>query len=65
MTNESTVYMNALKSLEDVVSSIRNMQKPDVDVLVPLVEKGLKARAICLDRIQAVQNKLNEISDGD
>lgn len=58
MTNESSVYITNLKIMRAVVSKIQNMQDPDVDALVPLVEEGLAAKKKCVQRIEAVEHAL-------
>ena len=58
MTDNSKSYIHNLQLMRGVVKEIQGMTDPDVDALVPLVEKGLSAKKVCSARIEAVEKAL-------
>lgn len=46
--------------LKGVAETLRNQQDPDIDSLIPLVDKATSAWTVCKSRIEAVQKMLGE-----
>jgi hypothetical protein len=57
-TIKTQTYITNYNTLKDTVSQIQSMTEPDVDLLVPLVERATQARSVCLSRIEAVEQLL-------
>lgn len=58
-------YMENFKKLKGASTELMNMQEPDVDMVIPLVEQGLNAYKNCSARIKQVEAYLGEINTGD
>ncbi|HZV97382.1 MAG TPA: hypothetical protein VFF74_00170 [Methylophilaceae bacterium] len=46
--------------LKEIADKLRNQQEPDIDSLVPMVDKALKAYANCSARLNEVDKMLKE-----
>jgi len=48
-------YAESYKELLGVVGSLEKMSGPDVDAIIPLMEKGMKAFKSCEERINNIE----------
>lgn len=63
-TNESDAsFMDCYNILRDTVGTLKQMQEPDVDAIIPLVERGMKAYKGCEARIKQVEGFLSAFED--
>jgi exodeoxyribonuclease VII small subunit len=58
------------KVLKETADWLSGQKEPDIDQLVPRVERAMKAYAICKERLDKVQATLgqyfqNDVADGD
>lgn len=57
-SQETTTFMENLRALKSAAADIDGMNEPDIDKLIPLVEKGTKAYKACNERIAQVEKYL-------
>ena len=55
---DSTSFNRNYAILKETADWLAGQQEPDIDQLVPKVEKAMRAYAICKDRLDAVQETL-------
>jgi exonuclease VII small subunit len=55
---ETENFMDCYIALRETVTALKQMQEPDVDAIIPLVEKGMKAYKGCEARIKQVEGYL-------
>lgn len=53
-------FLDSYDTLRRCVAELRQQDEPDLDALIPLVDKALGAYKHCKGRIEAVQAMLNE-----
>ncbi|MBN6739622.1 exodeoxyribonuclease VII small subunit [Acidithiobacillus sp. MC6.1] len=65
MSETSESFQKNFVILKEVALTLRNQKEPDIDSLVPLVEKATAAYQACMSRIDAVEkmleSKLNSV----
>lgn len=54
-------YLELYDTLSNAADKLENMEEPDVDLVLPLVNSGVEAFKICLERIQQVRAQIEEI----
>lgn len=64
-SSESKSYMDHLNDLRSSSIELNGMTEPDVDLVAPLVEKGLKGFKGCKERIEQVEAYVNELNNND
>jgi exodeoxyribonuclease VII small subunit len=57
---DSTSFNKNYKILKDTADWLSGQKEPDIDQLVPKVEKAMKAYTICKDRLDKVQATLGQ-----
>lgn len=56
----TATYRENFEALKNAAETLRRMQEPDIDSLVPLVDGAMKNYTVCSERIAAVRKMLNE-----
>lgn len=54
MTAETESYKTHYAILKEVAETLRNQKEPDIDALIPMVDKALASYKICKERLTAV-----------
>jgi exodeoxyribonuclease VII small subunit len=62
---DSTSFNRSYKVLKDTADRLSQQREPDIDQLVPKVERAMKAYSICKDRLGKVQETLAQYFDKD
>src|SRR5690349_18992438 len=57
---DSTSFNKNYKVLKETADWLTGQKEPDIDQLVPKVERAMKAYAICKDRLDQVQATLGQ-----
>jgi exodeoxyribonuclease VII small subunit len=57
---DSNSFNKSYKVLKETADWLSTQKEPDIDQLVPKVEKAMKAYAICKDRLTKVQETLGQ-----
>src|SRR3954452_9977141 len=57
---DSTSFNKNYKVLKETADWLSGQKEPDIDQLVPKVEKAMKAYTICKDRLDKVQSTLGQ-----
>ena len=57
---DSTSFNKNYKVLKETADWLSTQKEPDIDQLVPKVEKAMKAYQICKDRLTKVQETLGQ-----
>jgi exodeoxyribonuclease VII small subunit len=60
MTPESETYKDNYAILKEVAETLRTQKEPDIDALIPMVDRALAAYKVCKDRLQAVKTAFGE-----
>ena len=60
MTPESETYKDNYAILKEVAETLRTQKEPDIDALIPMVDRALAAYKICKDRLQDVKTAFGE-----
>lgn len=60
MTTQTQTYAENIAVLNEVATKLRAQTEPDIDTLVPMVDRALKAHGECKARLQAVRAALEE-----
>jgi exodeoxyribonuclease VII small subunit len=60
MTEQSKSFKENYVTLKQVAETLRTQQEPDIDALIPLVDKATAAYKICKERIDAVKKAFSE-----
>jgi exodeoxyribonuclease VII small subunit len=60
---ESTSFNKNYRVLKETADWLSTQKEPDIDQLVPKVEKAMKAYQICKDRLTKVQETLGQYFD--
>jgi exonuclease VII small subunit len=61
----STSFNKNYKVLKETADWLSTQKEPDIDQLVPKVEKAMQAYQICKDRLTKVQETLGQYFDKD
>src|SRR5271157_4367260 len=62
---DSTSFNKNYKVLKETADWLSTQKEPDIDQLVPKVEKAMKAYTICKDRLMKVQETLGQYFEKD
>ena len=62
---DSTSFNKNYKVLKETADWLSTQKEPDIDQLVPKVEKAMKACSICKDRLTKVQETLGRYFEKD
>ena len=62
---DSTSFNKNYKVLKETADWLSQQKEPDIDQLVPKVEKAMKAHQICKDRLTKVQETLGQYFEKD
>jgi exodeoxyribonuclease VII small subunit len=62
---DSASFNKSYKVLKDTADWLSTQKEPDIDQLVPKVEKAMKAYQICKDRLTKVQETLGQYFEKD
>ena len=62
---DSTSFNKNYKVLKETADWLSTQKEPDIDQLVPKVEKAMQAYSICKDRLTKVQETLGKYFDSD
>src|SRR5271157_6295467 len=62
---DSTSFNKNYKVLKETADWLSAQKEPDIDQLVPKVEKAMKAYSICKDRLTKVQETLGQYFEKD
>src|SRR4051812_44516211 len=62
---DSQSYNKNYKVLKETADWLSKQDEPDIDQLVPRVEKAMRAYQICKDRLSKVQATLGQFFQGD
>ena len=62
---DSTSFNKNYKVLKETADWLSTQKEPDIDQLVPKVEKAMKAYQICKDRLTKVQETLGQYFEKD
>lgn len=54
----SKTYIEQYEILKNAGQQLSEMAEPDIDALIPLVQKGTEAFQFCKDRIDTVRKQL-------
>lgn len=65
MTENADSFNEQYAILKQVAETLRTQQEPDLDALIPLVDKGITAYHACKSRIEAVKKAFEEKMPGD
>ena len=57
---DSTSFNKNYRVLKETADWLSTQKEPDIDMLVPKVEKAMKAYSICKDRLDKVQATLGQ-----
>lgn len=60
MTEQADSFKANYAVLQQIASDLRNQQEPDIDALIPLVDKATAAYKQCKNRIEAVKQAFLE-----
>lgn len=60
-TSGEESFMKHYIQLKDIVAKLKQMREPDVDIIIPLIEKGMIAYKGCEGRISKVEEYLAEM----
>jgi exodeoxyribonuclease VII small subunit len=60
MTEQADSYKANYATLKHVADTLRSQQEPDIDALIPLVDKATTAYKQCKARIEAVKKAFVE-----
>jgi exodeoxyribonuclease VII small subunit len=60
MTKEAETFKANYDILKEVAETLRNQKEPDIDALIPMVDRALGAYKICKDRLTAVKTAFGE-----
>ncbi|WOF82103.1 hypothetical protein P5704_025225 (plasmid) [Pseudomonas sp. FeN3W] len=63
MSNNTVTFMEHYQSLKSAADALQNMQEPDVDKIMPLVNQGMNAYREVKERIESVRKALGEIAE--
>lgn len=65
MSKQADTFKANYAVLKEVAERLRTQQEPDIDALIPLVDKALVSYKICKERLTAVKAAFGErLPDG-
>jgi exodeoxyribonuclease VII small subunit len=60
MTKQADTFKANYDILKEVAETLRNQKEPDIDALIPMVDRALASYKICKDRLTAVKTAFGE-----
>jgi exodeoxyribonuclease VII small subunit len=60
MTQDADSFKANYDILKEVAETLRNQKEPDIDALIPMVDRALASYKVCKDRITAVKAAFGE-----
>lgn len=60
MNAKTESYKTHYTILKEVAETLRNQKEPDIDALIPMVDKALASYKICKERLTAVKTAFGE-----
>ena len=60
MTQDADSFKANYDILREVAETLRNQKEPDIDALIPMVDRALASYKVCKDRITAVKAAFGE-----
>jgi exodeoxyribonuclease VII small subunit len=60
MTQDADSFKANYDILKEVAETLRNQKEPDIDALIPMVDRALASYKVCKDRITAVKTAFGE-----
>ena len=60
MTQVADSFKANYDILKEVAETLRNQKEPDIDALIPMVDRALASYKVCKDRITAVKAAFGE-----
>lgn len=60
MTQDADSFKANYDILKEVAEMLRNQKEPDIDALIPMVDRALASYKVCKDRITAVKAAFGE-----
>lgn len=60
MSKRAETFAANYAILKEVAETLRNQKEPDIDALIPMVDKALAAYKVCKERLTAVKNAFGE-----
>lgn len=60
MTQDADTFKANYDILKEVAETLRNQKEPDIDALIPMVDRALASYKVCKDRITAVKAAFGE-----
>ncbi|MCK5718913.1 MAG: exodeoxyribonuclease VII small subunit [Thiomargarita sp.] len=58
MPRKTETYLKNYQKLQEIAEKISNIDKPDIDQLVKMIEEATKAYTYCQNRIENVEKAL-------
>jgi exodeoxyribonuclease VII small subunit len=60
MSEQAQTFAANYAILKEVAETLRTQKEPDIDALIPMVDKALAAYKVCKDRLTAVKTAFGE-----
>ena len=60
MSEQAETFAANYAVLKEVAETLRTQKEPDIDALIPMVDKALAAYKVCKDRLTAVKTAFGE-----
>lgn len=60
MSEQAETFAANYAILKEVAETLRAQKEPDIDALIPMVDKALAAYKVCKDRLTAVKTAFGE-----
>lgn len=64
MNAESDSFKENYATLKQIAETLRTQQEPDIDALIPMVDRAMVAYKVCKTRIDAVKQAFSEKMPG-
>lgn len=60
MSEQAQTFAANYAVLKEVAETLRSQKEPDIDALIPMVDKALAAYKVCKERLTAVKTAFGE-----
>jgi exodeoxyribonuclease VII small subunit len=60
MSEQAQTFAANYAILKEVAETLRTQKEPDIDALIPMVDKALAAYKVCKERLTAVKTAFGE-----